>query len=114
MRMPITNANAGMVIRLKDANHYYMYRTNSSNHKLELYKTVDIVMTLVSSTSFAAKEKECYTLNNAIQGNTIQCYMDGQLKVKWTNPLTELTAGKIGLRTTSAGAVVGDVLVQTT
>ncbi|WP_246061767.1 family 16 glycoside hydrolase [Paenibacillus oralis] len=111
MKMPITDANAGVVFRVKDANNYYMYRINSSNKKLELYKSVNGQLTSVTSTPFTAKEKQWYTVKAVIQGNTIACYVDGELKMKWTNPVTELTAGGIGFRTTSAGVHFDDVLV---
>ncbi|MCM3698668.1 family 16 glycoside hydrolase [Paenibacillus macerans] len=111
MKMPITDANAGMVFRVKDANNYYMYRINSSNQKLELYKSVNGKLTAVTSTPFTAKEKQWYTVKAVIQGNTIACYVDGELKMEWTNPVTELTAGGIGFRTTSAGVHFDDVLV---
>ncbi|MFM9282009.1 family 16 glycoside hydrolase [Paenibacillus jiagnxiensis] len=111
MKMPITDANAGMVFRVQDAKNYYMYRINSSNKKLELYKSVNGQLKSVTSTPFTAKEKQWYTLKAVIQGNTITCYVDGELKMEWTNPVTELTAGGIGFRTTSAGVHFDDALV---
>ncbi|SDE43261.1 Polygalacturonase [Paenibacillus sp. UNCCL117] len=111
VKMPIANANAGLVFRVQDANNYYMYRVNSSNQKLELYKSVNQVLTLVSSTPFTAQPNQWYTIKASIQGNTITGYVDGVVKMKWTNPVTELTAGKIGFRTTSAGVSFDDVLV---
>ncbi|WP_375525432.1 family 16 glycoside hydrolase [Paenibacillus terreus] len=111
MKMPITDANAGMVFRVQDANNYYMYRINSSNKKLELYKSVNGRLTSVTSTTFTAKEKQWYTVKAVIQGNKITCYVDGKLKMEWTNPATELTAGGIGFRTTSAGVHFDDALV---
>ncbi len=111
VKMPITNANAGILFRVQDAGHFYMYRINSAAKKLELYKSVDNVMTLVSSAPFTAQEKQWYTMKASIQGNTMKCYVDGELKVEWTNSVTELTAGKIGFRTTSAGVAFDDALV---
>lgn len=111
VKMPISNANAGIVFRVQDSGNYYMYRINSAVQKLELYKSVNNVLTLVSSTPFIAKAKQWYTIKAAIQGNTIKGYVNGQLQVEWTNPVTELSAGKIGLRTTSAGVAFDDALV---
>ncbi|MFC4302503.1 family 16 glycoside hydrolase [Cohnella boryungensis] len=111
VKMPIANANAGILFRVQDADNFYMYRINSTAKKLELYKSVSNVMTLVSSTPFTAQEKQWYTIKAAVQGNTIQGYVNGELKVEWTNPVTELTAGKIGFRTTSAGVAFDDALV---
>ncbi|MFD2881677.1 hypothetical protein ACFTAO_46560 [Paenibacillus rhizoplanae] len=46
-----------------------------------------------------------------IKGNRILGFVDGQLKLEWTNPQTELTAGKIGFRTTSQNAVFDNARV---
>ncbi|MGW8918834.1 family 16 glycoside hydrolase [Paenibacillus lautus] len=112
LRMPITNANAGMVFRVQDANNYYMYRIHSSNQQLELFKSVNGQLTLVNSTPFTAIEKQWYKVKAVMQGNTISCYVDGELKMEWTNPVTELTAGGIGFRTTSAGVHFDDAVVS--
>ncbi|MGO4499356.1 family 16 glycoside hydrolase [Paenibacillus sp. 2RAB27] len=111
LEMGITNANAGVVFRVQDANNYYMYRINSSNQKLELYKSINGLMTLVTSTPFAAIEKKSYTVKAVIEGNKISCYVDGELKMAWTNPVTELTTGGIGFRTTSMGVHFDDAMV---
>ncbi|WP_168119535.1 S-layer homology domain-containing protein [Paenibacillus sp. HB172176] len=111
VKVPITNANAGIVFRALDNKNFYMYRVNASNQKLELYKCVGGVMTMVSSTLITAVSNQWYALKVIVQGNTITGYLDGERKVEWTNPEAELTAGKIGFRTTSAGAAFDNVLV---
>lgn len=111
VRLSIANANAGLVFRVQDSKNFYMYRLNVANQKLELYKSVEGTMTLVSSTLFTSSAKQWYTLKVIVQGNTIKGYVDGAQKVEWTNPATELTAGKIGFRTTSADAAFDQALV---
>ncbi len=110
--MGITDANTGIVFRVQDANNYYMYRINSSSQKLELYKSVNGQLTLVTSTPFAAQENQSYKVKGVVQGNTIAGYVDGELKLQWTNPVTELTTGGIGFRTTLAGVHFDDVIVS--
>jgi polygalacturonase len=112
VEMGITNANAGIVFRVQDANNYYMYRINSSNQKLELYKSVNGLMTIVTSTPFAAQEKLSYNVKVVVEVNKISCYVDGELKMGWTNPVTELTTGGIGFRTTSMGVHFDDAIVN--
>jgi hypothetical protein len=112
VKMPIANANAGIVFRVQDANNYYMYRINSTNQKLELFKSVAGQLTLVDSAPFAAAAQQWYTIMAVIQGNSIKCYLDGALKIEWTNPITELTAGKIGFRTTSANVAFDNAVVR--
>jgi hypothetical protein len=111
MEIPISNANAGIVFRVQDASNYYMYRMNSTANELELYKCVGGTLTLVSSTPFTAAPNQWYTVKAVVQGNQIQGYVDGVLQTDWTNPVTELTAGKIGFRTTSANVLFDDALV---
>ncbi|WP_405105434.1 family 16 glycoside hydrolase [Paenibacillus sp. FSL K6-1217] len=112
VKVPIANANAGILFRVQDANNYYMYRINVNDKKLELFKAVGGTLTPVSSTLFAdAAAGQWYTLKAVIKGNRILGFVDGQLKLEWTNPQTELTAGKIGFRTTSQNAVFDNVRV---
>ncbi|MEK4003685.1 family 16 glycoside hydrolase [Paenibacillus sp. FSL H3-0333] len=112
MKVPIANANAGILFRVQDANNYYMYRINVNDKKLELFKAVNGTLTPVSSTLFAdAAAGQWYTLKAVIKGNRILGFVDGQLKLEWTNPVTELTAGKIGFRTTSQNAVFDNARV---
>ncbi|WP_020617699.1 family 16 glycoside hydrolase [Paenibacillus daejeonensis] len=111
VRVPYVNANAGLVFRVMNANNYYLYRINAANQTLELYKSIQGQLTLVASTPFAAQEKQWYKLKAIVQGNTIAGYVDGQLKMQWTNPVTELTSGGIGFRTTSAGVHFDDAVV---
>ncbi|WP_342547947.1 family 16 glycoside hydrolase [Paenibacillus sp. FSL P2-0089] len=112
VKVPIANANAGILFRVQDANNYYMYRINVNDKKLELFKAVGGTLTPVSSTLFAdAAAGQWYTLKAVIKGNRILGFVDGELKLQWTNPITELTAGKIGFRTTSQNAVFDNVRV---
>ncbi|MFC6647834.1 family 16 glycoside hydrolase [Paenibacillus rhizoplanae] len=112
VKVPIANANAGILFRVQDANNYYMYRINVNDKKLELFKAVNGTLTPVSSMLFAdAAAGQWYTLKAVIKGNRILGFVDGQLKLEWTNPQTELTAGKIGFRTTSQNAVFDNARV---
>lgn len=111
VRVAYTNANAGIVFRVQDASNYYLYRINAANQMLELYKSIQGQLTLAASAPIAAQEKQWYTLKAVVQGNTIAAYVDGQLKLQWTNPSAQLTSGGIGFRTTSAGVHFDDVVV---
>lgn len=45
VKVPIANANAGILFRVQDANNYYMYRINVNDKKLELFKAVNGTLT---------------------------------------------------------------------
>ncbi|MFS0723425.1 family 16 glycoside hydrolase [Paenibacillus sp. 1P07SE] len=111
VRVPISNSNAGIVFRVQDNSNFYMFRINASNRRLELFKSVEGAMTMVSSTAFSPVTKQWYTLQVMVYGNTIKGYVDGELQLEWTNPATELTSGTIGLRTTSVDAAFRNILV---
>lgn len=111
-KLPIANANAGVVFRVQDANHFYMYRINSTAGLLELHKSVNGNLSLVASAPFSASPNQWYTLKAVVQGNNIKAYLDGALKMNWTNPVNELASGQIGLRTTSYNAVFDNVTVR--
>ncbi|WP_246608387.1 S-layer homology domain-containing protein [Paenibacillus agaridevorans] len=111
VRNHIKNANAGLVFRVQDDKNFYMYRLNTNNSKLELYKSVDGNMTLLSSAAVTSAAKQWYTLKVLVYGNSIKGYMDGELQLEWTNPVTEWTTGSIGFRTTSVNTVYRNVLV---
>ncbi|MBK1809738.1 DUF1080 domain-containing protein [Clostridium sp. YIM B02505] len=110
-KLPITNANAGILFRVQDSNNYYMYRINGSTNSLELYKCVAGTLTQVSSTPFTVSSNQWYIIKAVVNGNNIKGYVNGRLLTDWTNPNTELTSGKIGFRTTSANVAFDDVLV---
>lgn len=111
VRVPISNANAGLIFRVQDTKNFYMFRLNVNNKKLELYKSVGGTMTFLSSADVTAAANQWYTLKVLVYGNSIKGYMDGVLHLEWTNPVTELTSGKIGFRTTSVNAAFDNVLV---
>ncbi|WP_020617696.1 family 16 glycoside hydrolase [Paenibacillus daejeonensis] len=112
VRLHISNANAGLVFRVEDSSNFYMYRLNGSNRRLELYKSVDGTMTLLSSANLTTvAAKQWYTLKVLVYGNSIKGYLDGQLQLEWNNPITELAAGSIGLRTTSSDTAFRHILV---
>ncbi|GBF76420.1 hypothetical protein PA598K_04889 [Paenibacillus sp. 598K] len=111
VRVPISNSNAGLVFRVQDNGNFYMFRINASNKKLELFKSVEGTMTMVSSTAFSPVTKQWYRLQVMVYGNTMKGYVDGELQLEWTNPATELTAGTIGLRTTSVDAAFRNLVV---
>ncbi|KWX80338.1 hypothetical protein AML91_00955 [Paenibacillus jilunlii] len=53
-----------------------MYRINAMAQKLELYKSVNGTMPLVSSTAFTAAANQWYTAKAVAQGNNTKVYVD--------------------------------------
>lgn len=111
VKVPIKNANAGIIFRVQDINNYYMYRINGSNDQAELYKCVNGVLTKVSGTAFSVTPNEWIFLKVELNGNNIKGFVNGRLMTNWTNPNNELTSGKVGFRTTSQNVLFDDVLV---
>lgn len=112
VKLSYTNANAGLMFRVQDANNYYMYRINGATNYVELYKCINGNMTKVSQTPYTPQANVWTVVSVKVHGNLIKGYVNGRLMTEWTNPMSELTSGKIGFRTTSQGVVFDDVLVS--
>ncbi|WP_158299629.1 family 16 glycoside hydrolase [Paenibacillus antri] len=110
VRLQTANGNAGLVFRYADADNYYMFRLNAAANKLELLKRLSGSFTVVADESFAVPLNQYVTLKAVVVGNRIRGYANGALVVDWTNPVTQLSAGKIGLRAHSSAAAFDDVL----
>lgn len=111
VKLPIINANAGLLFRVQDANNYYMYRINGPANKVELYKCIGGTLTKVSEAAVTVKADDWMMLKVEVSGNQVKGYVNGRLMTDWTNPVTQLTSGKIGFRTTSQNVSFDDVLV---
>lgn len=107
------NGNAGFIFRAFDSNNFYTVRINDNTKKVELYKKVRGTMTLLcSSAAIPININEWYTLKVNVYGNNIIVYINGETVLDWTNPLTELTSGNIGIRSTSSSSYDNIVVIN--
>lgn len=113
VRLDNAGANAGLVFRHSDAANFYLFRLNDTTHKAELYKKVGGTLTLVTSASIPLAPGVFRTLKASVSGSTITGSLDGTQVLSWTNPTSELAAGRVGLRMHSAAATIDDLLVTT-
>ena len=113
VKIPVSDANAGIIFRVQDSNNYYMYRINGTTNTVDLYKCVNGTLTNVSSAVLTSTvtPDQWYLIKAVVNGNNIKGYVNGYLKTDWTNPITELTSGKVGLRTTSMNVSFDNILV---
>ncbi|GAA3209428.1 family 16 glycoside hydrolase [Actinocorallia longicatena] len=111
IRLDNAGANAGLVLRHTGAANFYLFRLNDSTDKADLYKKVGGVLTLVASASVPLSPGVFRTLQATVSGSTVTGSVDGAQVLTWTNPVTELTAGGVGLRMHTAAATLDDLLV---
>jgi hypothetical protein len=89
----------GLVWRYKDADNYYICRMNPLEDNLRLYKVVDgkrLRPALGSSEDLTVRTGEWHTLKVTMQGNHIECFLDGKKLIEATDD-TFPDAGKVGL-----------------
>ncbi|GAA3972016.1 hypothetical protein GCM10023085_62800 [Actinomadura viridis] len=111
VRIDTAGGNAGLLFRYADSGDFYHFRLNDTGDRAELYKRVGGTLTLVASAATAVTAGRFHTLRVTVAGNNVKAFVDGAQKLDWTNPATELTAGRIGLRAHSTAAVFDDVAV---
>ncbi|WP_438449199.1 family 16 glycoside hydrolase [Gorillibacterium sp. sgz5001074] len=102
-------ANGGILFRYTDSNNFYTFRLNNSTGTIDLIKKVGGTLESVQSASFTSNINQWYTLKITVNGNQITGYVDGIPKISVTN--TELTSGKIGLRTAGSSVNFDQVLI---
>jgi hypothetical protein len=105
------NGNAGILFRYTDASNYYMLRLNDSGDKVQLYKCISGTLTLLSEVALSISTSQYYTLKVDVKGNNVMGYVDGVQKINWTNSVSQLTSGKIGVRTSSSLGKFDNILV---
>ncbi|MGW3955771.1 3-keto-disaccharide hydrolase [Streptomyces sp. NPDC004752] len=111
VKLVSTGGNVGVLFRYIDASNFYMFRLNDTTDAVELHKRIAGTLTLVASTPLAVVPGQFTTLKTTVVGNTITGYVDGVQRISWTNPATELTTGKIGLRMHGTAARFDDIVV---
>jgi hypothetical protein len=93
-----SDASSGLLFRYVDSNNYYMLRLNEKLQKLQLYKNVAGVLTLLQEKTVEIQDSTWYTLQVSVVNNQIYGYVDGVAGIVFANPNVELLTGKIGIR----------------
>lgn len=104
-------ANAGLLFRYADADHYYMFRLNDAGDKAELFKKTAGVLTMVGSAGIAVTPGQWTELKVKVSGNTVTASAGGAQLIQWTDTAAQPAGGKIGFRMHSSTARFDDVKV---
>ncbi|MGE5605371.1 MAG: right-handed parallel beta-helix repeat-containing protein [Bacteroidota bacterium] len=99
----------GVLARFSSTSNFY-FATLTSANKLELGVRKSGGSTVLASKSFTVQIGTWYTLKLAVNNNTLQCYVDGNLELSATD--STFSAGKIGLWASYAGAEFDEVIVE--
>ncbi|WP_069999357.1 InlB B-repeat-containing protein [Cellulosilyticum sp. I15G10I2] len=116
IKLLTSNGNAGLLFRYVDANNYYMIRINDSNDRVELYQKLGGTMTQLAAYSTNININTQYLLKINIENNIIKTYWNGNIEPvieKGVNN-SQLSAGKIGVRTASSEANFDNLIINTT
>jgi hypothetical protein len=103
---------AGLVFRLKDANNYYLVRTNALEDNYRLYRVVAGNRRLFAGANFKVTTGEWHELRVECIGNRIICYFDGVKKIEASDDAFK-QGGKIGLWTKADSVTYFDDLKVT-
>jgi hypothetical protein len=104
--------NAGVLVRYTDSNNFLMLRVNASTSTVDLYKKVGGVLSQVASQPYSVAQGEFLALRADVRGSSIDGWVDGAKLISWTNPVTQLTSGKVGVRSAASAVAVDEVVVR--
>lgn len=113
-RVAITTAggNAGILFRYSDVDNFMMLRIKAGSSSVDLYKKVGGVLTLVASQPYSATPGRLASLRADVRGSAVDGWIDGAKVISWSDPTTQLTTGKVGVRTAASAAMFDEVVVR--
>jgi len=88
----------GPVWRYQDADNYYIARANPLENNYRVYKVINGNRKQLKSVNMEINTGKWYTLKITMEGDEINCYFDGELKLK-TSDSSFSNPGKTGLWT---------------
>lgn len=106
----VSEAASGIVGRYTDNSNYYMLRLHTGTQKVQLYKKVDGIITLLNETAMTLNTNTTYTVKLIMNGSSLTGYVDGVQKVFATD--TSLTSGCIGARGYGQSFSIDDVTIN--
>jgi hypothetical protein len=89
---------AGIVVRLKDANNYYIARANALEGNVRLYKVVGGKRSQFAGKDVDVAANKWQTLGLSVQGNRLEVQLNGTVLFE-AHDQTFKDAGKVGLWT---------------
>jgi hypothetical protein len=101
-----------VLVRYTDSNNFLMLRVNASTSTVDLYKKVGGVLSQVASQPYSVAQGEFLALRADVRGSSIDGWVDGAKLISWTNPVTQLTSGKVGVRSAASAVAVDEVVVR--
>jgi len=108
------NSQIGIAFRAQDENHFYALLIDKANGTLQLYWTENGGATLnpigLAVTGLVFNDNQFYELKAQLEGNTIKCYLNNELKKNEAD--THYATGKIGLLTRQTHAHYDNIEVK--
>jgi hypothetical protein len=95
--VPQTASFPAILVRLTDANNFWLAQVDSATAALDLFSCVAGTFTKVASTAFAITPGATYTMTAVVSGSTLTLTVNAT-SVTYSGMTTNLTATKCGLR----------------
>lgn len=86
---------AGLILRARDADNYYVVRANALEHNVRLYRVVNGRRTLFAGSDVKVATAAWQTLRIKAEGSRFAVYLDGKLLFE-ANDRTFADAGRVG------------------
>lgn len=100
---------AGLVVRLKDKDNYYIVRANADEDNYRLYHVVKGKRVRFAGANFKVTSNAWHEIKVEARGNEFKCFYDGKLRFTAKDD-TFKEAGKIGLWTKADSVIHFDDL----
>src|SRR5712692_3171950 len=101
---------AGLVLRLKDKDNYYIVRANALEDNFRLYHVVKGRRVQFAGANFKVTSNSWHEIKVEARGNEFKCFYEGKLRITAKDE-TLKDAGKIGLWTKADSVIHFDDLV---
>jgi hypothetical protein len=101
---------AGLVLRLKDKDNYYIMRANALEDNFRLYHVVKGRRVQFAGANFKVTSNTWHEIKVEARGNEFKCFYDGKLRFTAKDE-TFKDAGKVGLWTKADSVIHFDDLV---
>ena len=96
----LTEQMAGVVFHYQNESNFYVVRISALGHNLRFYKYINGQFVDPQTVSANINPGSWHTMTVQCKGNQIYCWLDGQMAMPLTSPMT-FVSGKIGFWTMS-------------
>jgi ribosomal protein L28 len=102
--------SSGIISRYQDENNYYYLRLFSDTNKVQLFKKVNGILTMLKEAEVQVNSGQWYKLKFMLKGNALFAFVDGDLKISLIDD--SFSNGAIGLYTQQESVTFDNISVK--